>query len=82
MRERQQVTVEELVGFINRELGARGHDIRLHGPIHVLRKPDEDGCNWSDGLNWRLGESGEKPLRVLGEVVGEARRRFNLKEHE
>ncbi len=81
MEERQVVTVEELVSFINQELEARGHDIRVRGPIYLL-EPDEDGGNWSDDLIWRLGESGEKPMRAMGEIVGEARRRFNLKESE
>ncbi len=77
---RQVVTVGELVSFINGELEARGQDIRVDAPIHLLEEPDEDGCNWSDTLAWRLGESGEKPMRALDEVVGEARRRFNLRE--
>lgn len=79
MGEREIVTTDELVSFINSELDARGQDIRVHGPIFVLQEPDQDGCNWSDDLLWRLGDSGEKPMDVLGKVVGEARRRYNLK---
>lgn len=83
MAERKLLTLAELSAWITERVQAledcAGTTVTVQ---YGLRSPDKDGCNWSDSVVFRPGPNASKEVLVtaVGNVVREARQRFNIKD--
>lgn len=79
---RELLTFAELSGWLTAELqkaeDAAGSSIAVQ---YVLQEPDQDGCNWSDSVNLRVGPSASKEALApyVARLIHDARARFNAK---
>lgn len=79
---RTLLTLNELSAWLTTELqkipDAGGSEITVQ---YALREPDADGCNWSDTVVLRVGQtaSHEYLRPYVRQLVGVARKKFNVK---
>lgn len=80
---REWLTRQELNNRLTAELrkvkDTAGWEIRV---THLLARPDEYGCNWSDAVVVRVGPraSNGALLPFIAKIVDQARRKYNLKD--
>ena len=80
-REREEVSLTRLKDILNAELTKsdpcrRCSFPRAPGP---LKRPDSDGCNWSQDLTLRRGPRADATCGEVAErAVADVSRRFNL----
>jgi hypothetical protein len=78
---RKNLTREELLAWINAEIqkvqGCK--QCFSDGPIGLLQKPDQEGCNWSDQIVVNYTGVPDEIFRpVVERVLARARAKFNV----
>ena len=75
---REDVTRERLLEVLNEKLHKLEacQDCEFRKPPHRLRKPDADGCNWSEFVD--VGRCRGCDPNLLAGVISWARQRYNL----
>ena len=78
--ERKEVTEQELVEIINREIEKHEEckNCQVSG-ILALRGTDENGCNWSEPYISCSGTPAEICAPIAARVIANIRQSFNLK---
>lgn len=79
--ERELVTEEQLLAFLNKELAKYedSESYRFDSIGYRLVEPDPEGCNWSTPQLRGSGVPLEPIVPIAERIVGEARRRYNLR---
>jgi hypothetical protein len=78
--ERTQVTENELLVYLNKELEKAGHQEQCHFDYIIrLKLDDRTGCNWAYANMKCSGAPGNACPPYAEKIVAEARARFNLK---